>query len=370
MPAKRHKDNDKGSDKSHPNAMRGSGRGQAMQTGRMGGGSGGGGGPSLPEPPRRRTCGAMDVHHRLLIESAEYRAARADIENATLERMALGPEARFAGVARIPVVVHVVWNTAAQDISDAQITSQIDVLNRDFRATNPDLANVPPVFAGLVADARIEFFLATTDPSGNPTNGITRASTNRASFSSDDAVKSSATGGADPWPADRYLNMWVCLLGGGLLGYAQFPGGPAETDGIVVTHTAFGTTGTAAAPFHLGRTATHEIGHYLNLFHIWGDDGAGCTGSDLVDDTPNQGGPNTGMPTFPHVSCNNGPNGDLFVNYMDYTDDAGMVMFTNGQAARMEACVDTARTSLPLFAARPTPSGPAPSEAAEVMVAR
>ena len=162
MPAKRRKDNGKGSDKRHPNAMRRSGaggmrgsamhadpgmsggtsmpggglpgggnegrpnamagppgQGQAMQTGRMGGGNGGAAGPSAPEPPRRRTCGAMDVHHRLLIESAEYRAARADIENATLERMALGPEARFAGVARIPVVVHVVWNTAAQNISDA-----------------------------------------------------------------------------------------------------------------------------------------------------------------------------------------------------------------------------------------------------------
>src|SRR4029453_2143264 len=166
------KDNGKGSDKSHPNAMGGSGAGgmrgsamQDMQTGRLGGGSGGAGGPGAPEPPRRRTCGAIDVHHRLLIESAEYRAARADIENATLERMALGPEAGFAGVARIPVVVHVVWNTAAQNISDAQITSQIDVLNHDFRATNADVGNVPSVLAGLVAAARIEFFWATPHPS-------------------------------------------------------------------------------------------------------------------------------------------------------------------------------------------------------------
>jgi hypothetical protein len=409
MPAKRRKDNGKGSrEQNHPNAMRGSGaggmrgsamhatpgmsggtsmpgggraggdnegrpnamagrpgQGQAMQTGRVGGGGGGAGGAGGPEPPRRRTCGTQDVHRRLLIESAEYRAARAEIENATMERLALAPEARFAGVARIPVVVHVVWNTAAQNISAAQITSQIDVLNHDFRATNADVANVPSVFAGLVADARIEFFLATTDPSGNPTNGITRTSTNQASFSDDDAVKSSATGGADPWPADRYLNMWVCLLGGGLLGYAQFPGGPAQTDGVVITHTAFGTTGTAAAPFHLGRTATHEIGHYLNLFHIWGDDGSGCTGSDQVADTPNQGGPNFGCPTFPHVSCNNGPNGDLFMDYMDYVDDACMVMFTHGQAVRMEACIDTVRTSLPLFAGRPTPSGPVVSWASD-----
>jgi hypothetical protein len=299
----------------------------------------------------------MDVHRRLLNESAEYRAARARIENITFERLA--QERRFPGVARIPVVVHVVFNTTAQNISNEQVISQIDVLNRDFRATNPDVSTVPSVFAGLVADSRIEFFLATSDPAGNPTNGITRTSTSRTSFSGDDAVKSAATGGADPWPADRYLNMWVAPLGGGLLGYAQFPGGPADTDGVVVTFTAFGTIGTATAPFHLGRTATHEIGHYLNLFHIWGDDHDGCSGSDLVDDTPNQGAENIGVPTFPHVSCNNGPNGDLFVNYMDYVDDPVMVMFTHGQVARMQACLDGVRALLiPGLGARPIPAGP------------
>ncbi len=158
-------------------------------------------------------------------------------------------------------------------------------------------------------------------------------------------MKSSATGGIDPWPTDRYLNIWVCQLGGGLLGYAQFPGGPADTDGVVILHSGFGTNGTAAAPFDLGRTTTHEIGHYLNLFHIWGDDGSGCSGSDEVADTPNAAGPNFGVPTFPHVTCSNGPNGDLFYDYMDYTDDRGMVMFTNDQVARMEACwTPSART--------------------------
>ncbi len=115
---------------------------------------------------------------------------------------------------------------------------------------------------------------------------------------------------------------------------------------MVILHSGFGTNGTAAAPFDLGRTTTHEIGHYLNLFHIWGDDGTGCSGSDEVADTPNQGGPNFGVPTFPKLSCSNGPNGDLFVNYMDYTDDRGMVMFTTDQVARMEACLDTVRTDL------------------------
>jgi hypothetical protein len=131
-----------------------------------------------------------------------------------------------------------------------------------------------------------------------------------------------------------------------LLGYAQFPGGPPETDGVVVDYLSFGTMGTAKEPFHLGRTATHEIGHWLNLYHIWGDDGMGCAGDDLVDDTPNQAGPNQGMPGFPHVTCDNGPNGDMFVNYMDYTDDAGMIMFTEGQCLRMQSTLDGPRATI------------------------
>jgi hypothetical protein len=321
-----------------------------------GGGEGGDGGPG--EPPTRRTCGVMDVHRRLLMSSPSYAAARARIETQTLELTAREALPRLSGIARIPVVVHVVHNTAAQNVSKAQIDSQIKVLNEDFRATNADRSKVPAVFKPLVEDSRIEFFLATVDPDGNPTEGITRRQTSTASFSSNDAVKFTAKGGQDAWPADRYLNMWVCPLGGGLLGYAQFPGGPAKTDGVVITHTGFGTTGTATAPFDKGRTATHEIGHFLNLFHIWGDDGTGCTGSDEVADTPNQGGPNTGKPTFPKVSCSNGPNGDLFMDYMDYVDDDTMVMFTKGQVARMTACLETVRASLVVAARQPAPAGP------------
>jgi hypothetical protein len=303
----------------------------------------------------------MEVHRRLLRDSREYAAARARIEATTLEYAARNTtmaEAR-TGVTRIPVVVHVVWNTAAQNISDAQIQTQIDVLNRDYRRLNPDVASVPAVFQPLVGDMQCEFFLATTDPGGNPTNGITRTNTSSASFTSDNRVKSAATGGHDAWPADRYLNIWVCLLGGGLLGYAQFPGGPAATDGVVITHTGFGTTGTAAAPFNLGRTATHEVGHWLNLFHIWGDDVSACTGTDFVDDTPNAAGPNFGAPGFPHVTCSNGPNGDMFMNYMDYVDDRAMFMFTAGQLVRVNACLDGPRASILTAAvSRPNPSGP------------
>jgi len=298
------------------------------------------------DTPSRRACGAMTVHRRLLNASAAYREARSAIETGTRAFLAADGVERFPGTVHIPVVVHVVWNAEAQNISDEQVHSQIDVLNRDFRATNTDVDIVPPPFAGLIADSRVEFALATTDPDGQPTSGITRTQTDVVGFDSDDRIKSSSTGGVDPWPTDRYLNMWVCQLGGGLLGYAQFPGGPAETDGVVILQSAFGTTGTARAPFHLGRTATHEIGHYLNLFHIWGDDGTGCGGTDEVADTPNAGGPNTGVPRFPHITCGNGPHGDLFYDFMDYTDDAGMVMFTAGQAARMEACLDGIRASL------------------------
>jgi hypothetical protein len=115
---------------------------------------------------------------------------------------------------------------------------------------------------------------------------------------------------------------------------------------VVILNTAFGTTGTATAPFDRGRSATHEIGHWLNLHHIWGDDGTGCNGSDFVDDTPNQAGPNFGTPAFPHVTCDNAPNGDLFMNYMDYVDDAAMFMFTGGQVVRMQATLDSDRSSM------------------------
>ena len=296
-------------------------------------------------PPTRRTCGTMDVHYRLLRTIPEYAEARAASENQA-QRAAMSPVIGRTGCTRIPVVVHVVYKTAVQNISAAQIQSQVDVLNEDFRQKNADLATVPAPFAPTTGDARIEFKLASTDPAGNPTTGITRTATATTAFSDDDSVKSAATGGADAWPSDKYLNIWVCPLAGGLLGYAQFPGGPAATDGVVIRHSAFGTVGTAAAPFNLGRTATHEIGHWLNLRHIWGDDGTGCAGSDFVADTPNQGGPNYGTPAFPRVSCGNGPNGDMFMDFMDYVDDSAMTMFTAGQVTRMQAALDGLRSSI------------------------
>ncbi|WP_205962153.1 zinc metalloprotease [Paracoccus siganidrum] len=292
-----------------------------------------------------RSCGTMQVHRRLLDSDPDYARRLARIEEQAF-RARRGMMPLRPGCTRIPVVVHVVWKTPAQNISQAQIDSQIAVLNQDFRATNGDISTVPAPFAPLTGDARLVFALADRDPAGNPHDGVVRVQTDRDGFGSDDAVKFSSSGGSDAWPRDEYLNIWVCQLTGGLLGYAQFPGGAAATDGVVVTHTGFGTTGTASPPFNRGRTTTHEIGHWLNLRHIWGDDGGGCSGSDFVDDTPNQGGPNTGEPSFPTISCSNGPNGDMFMNFMDYVDDAAMVMFSEGQVVRMHACLDGPRSAI------------------------
>jgi Pregnancy-associated plasma protein-A len=302
--------------------------------------------------PRIRQCGTMPVHERLLRTDADYVAARAASENRAWDARNGDVEVGRVGITEIPVVVHVLFHTKAQNISDDQIAGQIDVLNEDYRKTNADLSSIPPVFAPLATDSRITFRLATVDPDGAATDGITRTQTEATAFHDNDDAKAAATGGHDPWPSDRYLNIWVVpeLRNGqgqaGLLGYAQFPGGPAATDGVVILHSGFGRTGTAKAPFDKGRTATHEIGHWLNLRHIWGDDGNGCNGDDFVGDTPNAAGPNFGKPAFPHVTCGNGPDGDLFMNYMDYSDDAAMFMFTAGQVERMQACLDSDRASI------------------------
>lgn len=294
---------------------------------------------------RRRMCGAMEVHQRLLEEYPDFRKKQVDIERFMSRRMLFGETARRAGPSVIQVVVHVVYNKASDNISDEQVQSQIDVLNRDYQAKNDDLVQVPAVWKDRIGNTGIQFALATVDPDGKPTTGITRTHTRRKGFMTHDSVKFDKTGGKDAWPTDQYLNLWVCTLLGGLLGYAQFPGGPANTDGVVINNDAFGTMGTARPPFNLGRTAVHEVGHWFNLYHIWGDK-TDCSGSDYVDDTPMQQEPNYGEPDFPHISCNNGPNGDMFMNYMDYVDDAAMHLFTQGQVERIAATLEGPRISL------------------------
>jgi len=315
-----------------------------------------------------RVCGTDAYHKRLLeLKGERYRINRQRHEEFVLRYMSSATISKTQSepIPTIPVVVHVVYNTPQQNIPDEQIHSQIRILNHDYRKLNTDSVRVPTAFKPLAADARIEFKLACIDPDGNSTTGITRTTTSLSSFEippegsppEAEKIKFTSEGGKDVWDTTRYLNLWICSLGktptgDQLLGYAQFPDGPPETDGVVIHYSAFGDTGTARAPFNLGRTATHEIGHYLGLYHIWGDDqflSNPCSGTDNVEDTPNQARANGGKPSFPETSnaCpDTGPNGTMFMNYMDYTDDDSMYMFTIGQVTRMDATLAESRTSI------------------------
>ncbi len=221
------------------------------------------------------------------------------------------PPTPYTGTVTIPVYVHVIYSNAAQNISETQINSQITVLNNDFNDSNYN--NVPAEFASVAANTNINFTL-------NSVN-IKRYSDNTSSWGTNNNVKTKYP------PVAGYLNFWVCEIGGGILGYAQFPGGNAATDGVVISPQYFGVT---SGPYGLGRTATHEVGHWLNLRHIWGD--GRCSQDDFVTDTPSSDRANYGCPNYPTVHCQSA---DMTMNYMDYTDDACMNMFTLGQNDRM-----------------------------------
>jgi len=295
----------------------------------------------------KRNCGTQEHLEMLMKADPSMKIRMETLQRQAEEWIANNPQNKTAVVITIPVVVHVVYNTASQNISDNQILSQIDVLNEDFARLNADAANTPGAFSGIAANTQIQFCMAKRDPNGNATTGIVRKQTSTSSFSTNDNIKRNANGGDDAWPAAQYLNIWSGNLSGGVLGYAQFPGGPAATDGVVILYNAFGRVGNVVAPFHLGRTATHEVGHWLNLKHIWGDDGSSCSGSDAVGDTPNQSSENYGCPGFPHTDgCTPSSPGVMFMNYMDYTDDNCMNMFSNGQSTRMNSSLNTTRVSL------------------------
>ena len=272
-----------------------------------------------------RQCGAQEVLERQLREDPTLASRMNDIENLTTAFEQNPSLNRLVnGVVEIPVVVNVLYKTSAQNISAAQINSQITVLNNDFQALNADYNSTPAIFQSVRAgNTNVRFVL----------DKVVRKATSKSSWSTNDAMKKSAGGIVPTSPATK-LNLWVCNLGGGILGYAQFPGGSSATDGVVVDDNAFGSTGTVSTPYNKGRTATHEVGHWLNLRHIWGD--ANC-GSDLVGDTPAHNTANYGCPDYPHKSTCTGEPVEMTMNYMDYTDDACMYIFSTGQKTRMQA---------------------------------
>jgi hypothetical protein len=274
-----------------------------------------------PNAITKRSCASQDVLADQLAADPTLASRMNQIEEFTKNAMVTGRLVN--GKLEIPVVVNVLYRTAAENISIAQIQSQIKVLNEDFNALNSDYSSVPALFSGVKANVGITFVL----------QNVVRRSTLMVVWTTDDSMKKSLLGIAPTTPT-TVLNMWSCNMGGGILGYAQFPGGAAATDGVVIDNNAFGNTGPVTAPYNLGRTATHEVGHWMNLRHIWGD--ANC-GSDIVSDTPTHNDANYGVPAYPHYSTCSGTPVEMTMNYMDYTDDAGMYMFSNGQKSRMEA---------------------------------
>jgi hypothetical protein len=278
---------------------------------------------------QQRECATNEVHERLLKTDAAYAQRQAAIESLTAEFMK-NPDIQRQenGQIIIPCIVHVVYANTAQNISAAQVQSQIDRLNQDYAASNSDYNSVPSTFTNVRSgDTDIRFELIE----------VKRYSNSRAEWGTNDAVKSSYP----PIEPARILNMWVANIGGGILGYAQFPGGSPSTDGVVMSPQYFGDATVSgsgsfnlSAPFDRGRTATHEVGHWLNLRHIWGD--GNCNQDDFVSDTPAAGNPNYGCPSAGTNSCSGGQS-DMFMNYMDYVDDACMFMFSGGQDARMQA---------------------------------
>jgi len=264
----------------------------------------------------------------------------------------------IAGVKKIPVVFHVVYKNSKLNLSNDVIQDQINILNENFRAKNSDLSHVPSAFRKLIADTEIEFGFARRDPFGRPTNGVTRKRTSvdvfpqkapqRGQSASAQIAKEvmSKDKGTEGWPRDHYMNVWICDMGLSPLGFATYPGVAEWDDCIVVDVRAFGRHREADGQYNLGRTLVHEAGHWLNLIHLWGDENLGCKSTDNVNDTPVQFKHNEGTPSYPSISCNNGPHGDLFMNFMDIVDDSAMVMFTEGQKKRMRVALKGPRRSL------------------------
>lgn len=301
----------------------------------------------------QRTCGTDELQQYYIDKDAALEQQLQQLRTDLLQNM--DPKAlKSAAQVTIPVVVHVIHEGEAvgtgTNLSDAQVLSQIDILNEDYRKLNADTSNTPGVFQPFAADVEIEFKLAVRDPDGNSTTGITREQGPQNGYTMlefDQQVKPNTV-----WDRNNYLNIWTAKLTGassGTLGYAIKPGNSADIDGVVIGYRYFGNTGNLQSPFDQGRTCTHEVGHWLGLDHLWGlGDPAvtDCVGDDGIADTPIQGKANYGCPSFPSTSCTNGPNGDMFMNYMDYVNDGCMNMFTEGQKTLMYNVLNGPRSSI------------------------
>lgn len=316
-------------------------------------------------------CASDEAYKKNMATDPVYRAAREKFEQETDKWVAEHPNYQPKTTVIIPVVVHIIYKAAAENISDARVAEQLAYTNADYAGTNPHSMN--SFSSSLKANTNIQFCLATVDPSGNPTTGITRTLTTVTQFNitgspigcSGYPERCASSGGCDAWDVTKYLNIWVCNAGGGLCGISEFPTSPNNVYyGTTINYLYFGHTG-ASAPYNLGGTYTHESGHCLNLFHNWGDDGGSCSGSDNCADTPNQannfygshesgnlsesGGSSSA--TMQTDACTTTSPGVMYENFMDYTDDIDYACFTPNQVTRMTSTLANADLSLTTSAA-------------------
>lgn len=297
----------------------------------------------------QRTCATHDHYKALLAKDPSIATLEEELEELAKTFMAKRGAARTSEnlEINIPVVFHVVYNKDAENVPDQNLYEQLEVLNKDFNALNLDLVKVPDGFKPYIGSLKLKFVLANRDPQGNVTSGITRTKTNRTTFSVDsNTIKDPARGGVGVWNPDEYLNIWVGNIEKDILGYAAFPMFAGTViDGVVISYRHIGVTD-SEKPYNLGRTSTHEVGHYLGLKHIWGDED-NCTNDDGITDTPPQYTSSGGVPKFPFLDyCTRRGNGIMFMNYMDYSDDTVLNMFTKEQCARMLATLNGPRQTL------------------------
>ena len=286
-------------------------------------------------------------NHSQIIRQGNPEINKTRIQNQkNIQNWLSSKKATSQSVISIPVVFHILHNAPEQNLSEAQILAQLEAINRDFRRNNNDTVLTPDRFKSVVSDTEIEFCLAKQTPDGERTNGIIRKETNVIGIGNTDKYYQPTQGGSQSWNPEAYLNIWVCEINDTLLGFTYLPGEANPSfDGIVLNYQVCGNAFYISAPYNKGRTLVHEIGHWLNLEHLWGEE-EDCNSDDHVTDTPIQEKPNYQCPNAIVVSCDNSPNGDMHMNYMDYTFDQCQNSFTYGQKDRMLATLNTSRKAL------------------------